>query len=605
MDQSLKTKILADAEREVGDVVKKVKVEMPRAEQNLDRARQELRGAKSPSDLAVRKEVLAIYTTNSEALRNATDSPYFSRCDITAEGGESKTLYFGKFSIPEFGIYSWISPASKIRFGDPGRFSYQIADHEEIHGVLRRNDQYLIAEGNIVFMATTTAETPRTLIYQKYFSNRKSAFMLPEIVERMERAQDDVIRAAYHGSFLISGPAGSGKTTLALHRVAYLLQSPEVADKFNAENILVLVQDDSTKKYFEELLPSLGIRGVAITTFASWALAQLDLATLGFVSRYGQSEAERDSYEFAKNAGLKTSAGSEFHKGKPFNSLGKAYASHFSPELQKLFEKQKKEKVLDRFDLTILLAAKIQKEGALTKKEKVYDEYVTGVARFKWMTVPVKYSLTLLDEVQNYLPEQIKIVKSCIASTTSAMTYVGDLAQQTSLFTLRDWNTIGESFERGRIVKLDKVYRSTRQILEYIRSAGFAVEIPDGVREGKAVEEITHDRMSEIIKNNTKVQIGILGLSPEDVAPYASLASEWVRVMTVNHAQGVEFEVVIFVGGPADLSGYPKAIIPEKQKILKDQVYVGLTRAMSELYVVKMNDKRSHALLSRQQDLTS
>lgn len=171
------------------------------------------------------------------------------------------------------------------------------------------------------------------------------------------------------------------------------------------------------------------------------------------------------------------------------------------------------------------------------------------------------------------------------------MTYVGDLAQQTSLFTLRDWTTIGEKFESGRIVRLDKVYRSTREILEYIRSAGYAVEIPDGVRAGKAVESIDDDQIEKIISDNPKVLIGVLGVSPEDIAPYASLESDRVRIMTINKSQGVEFDIVILIMRQTDTSGYPPEILSEKEKILRDQIYVGLTRAMNELYILKKYPK--------------
>ncbi|HNW09616.1 MAG TPA: hypothetical protein PKM52_03475, partial [bacterium] len=109
------------------------------------------------------------------------------------------------------------------------------------------------------------------MIYQEYFSTRKTSFILPEIVAQMEKAQDQVVRAEYGGKLAITGPAGSGKTTLALHRAAYLLQSPETVDKLDANQIIVFVQDDSTRDYFSHLLPELGINDVEITTMASWA----------------------------------------------------------------------------------------------------------------------------------------------------------------------------------------------------------------------------------------------------------------------------------------------------------------------------------------------
>ena len=375
MNQSQKDKLFAEAKERVYAATKDIAARIPIAKSDIERIKQELAGARSPEEKTVKRSLFKIYNEKLDGFQNGLDSPYFSRCDITQKDNKSKTLYFGKYSIPELNIYSWVSPASRIRFAPPGPFSYQSENGNETSGTLRRNDQYLTAGGNITFMATADLEYPRTLIYQEHFSNRKSAFILPEIVERMEQAQDTVIRAEHRGSFLISGPAGSGKTTLALHRVAYLLQSPEFANYFKAENILVLVQDDSTKQYFDELLPSLGIKDVAITTFASWARERLELPGFGFVNRYGTNEIQRDNYEFAKNKSLKKIDASDRIGRSPFGWLEKLYIPHFTPELKKLFERQRKEKVLDRFDLTALLMARIKKEGSLTKEEK----YMTNI----------------------------------------------------------------------------------------------------------------------------------------------------------------------------------------------------------------------------------
>lgn len=590
MNQTQKDKFLAEAESHAQEITRQAAEAIPRTEADVERATQELLSARLLDEKIVKRIYIDIANKKLEGLKNAADSPYFSRCDISREG-ETKSLYFGKFYIPEFDIYSWVAPAAKLRFEKPGSFAYVSEAGKEIQGMLARNDQYLIAKGHVTFMATATEETPRTLVYQEHFSNRKSSFVLPEIVERMEKAQDEVIRADYQGSFLISGPAGSGKTTLALHRIAYLLQAPETAAKFKAKDILVLVQDDSTKQYFDELLPSLGIKDVAITTFAAWAKTVLNLPDFTFGHGYGQTEAERDAYAFAKNQALK-SAAFPVSSRSPFVWLESFYSKHFIPEQIALFRKQKRDKALDRFDLTALLQARIQSDGALTQENKVYNENVFGIARSRWITSPIQYSLILIDEVQNYLPEQIHIIRSCISPKTQAMTYIGDLAQQTSLFTLKDWGMVGESFAEGRAIKLDKVYRSSRQILEYIRSVGFEIDIPEGVREGKAVEKRAGpvsewlSRAEEIIKENRDVLVGILGITPESIRPLLPLTAANVRVMTVAEAQGVEFDVVIFINQNIEIGpGYPEEIRGEKVKVVRDQLYVGLTRAMNALYV--------------------
>lgn len=183
-----------------------------------------------------------------EELKKLFGSPYFIRCDVVyKKTGERKTLYFAKHYFTEENIYSWVAPASVIRFEKPGPASYKLPDKTIEHVELLRKEQYMIVEGKVLFFAVEEGEKPRELIYQEHFS-RKTGFVLPEIVGVMEKAQDKVIRAHHSGPFVISGPAGSGKTTLALHRVAYLVQSPDTGEYYPGKSIIVFVQDTGTKE---------------------------------------------------------------------------------------------------------------------------------------------------------------------------------------------------------------------------------------------------------------------------------------------------------------------------------------------------------------------
>jgi len=229
-----------------------------------------------PGDAFAQYRILAHNQENIGNLKQLYPSPYFTRCEFEING-ENKIMYFAKFSFSDEKIYSWITPAATLRFENPGTASYTRPDGQIQSGILHSKDQCMIVDGRLIFLSTESTTNPRELIYQENFTRQKSGFILPEVVEQMEKAQDQIVRAPYRGPFLISGPAGSGKTTMALHRVAYLMQSPETAELFTPEAILVLVQDTSTKEYFSHLLPELGIRGVGIITFSEWALSILNL----------------------------------------------------------------------------------------------------------------------------------------------------------------------------------------------------------------------------------------------------------------------------------------------------------------------------------------
>jgi DNA helicase IV len=142
-------------------------------------------------------------------------------------------------------------------------------------------------------------------------------------------------------------------------------------------------------------------------------------------------------------------------------------------------------------------------------------------------------------------------------------------------------------------VRLEKVYRSTRPILEYIRSQGFTIDIPDGIREGEAVQEYAVSKsevqttVRRIVNEKDDVLIGVIALRQEDLEQFEDLTSERCKVMTAVEAQGLEFDVVIYIrDGVTVGEEYTEALKEEKQRITRDQLYVALTRAMNELHVI-------------------
>ena len=178
---------------------------------SVELSAEKLKRSSGGYDDATRDKILAHFAVREDQLHQLAPSPYFVRCDVLTENGEAKPYYFAKFPFMEQSIFSWMSPAARLRFSDIGQTSYQLQDGTVRTGELKRKDQFMIVSGKIVFMTSESDVYGRTLVYQEKLSQKKGGFMLPEIVERMERAQDDVIRALAQGSFLIAGPAGSGR----------------------------------------------------------------------------------------------------------------------------------------------------------------------------------------------------------------------------------------------------------------------------------------------------------------------------------------------------------------------------------------------------------
>jgi len=549
-----------------------------------------------PSEIQNAHNVQAQFTHKAENLEALYPSPYFIKCTLKFDDDTSNRIfYFAKQSLPEQNIYSWVTPAAGLRFENPGAFSYSVPNSETKTGILLSKESYLITNGEIVFMATESADQPRELIYQAYFSGRKTNFLLPEIVEQMEQAQDKVIRAHPFGSFLIAGPAGSGKTTLALHRVAYLVQSPDTAEQFNEQAAIVFVQDHKTRAYFAELLPQLGLHGVSIITFGDWVIAQLGLSGFVLAERFGGGEVERDIYEYAKLEALKNIP-KLVYSADVYGLLSRVYVHLPAPAAQ-IFKIQTSQKVLDRFDLTCLLHIFLATHRHLFTEETTYKQLRGGKVKRSKEKKPIYYGLMVLDEVQNFLPEQIRLLRKCLDGKNHSLVYVGDLAQQTKLGTLRQWEEVGEHLSLDQQVVLQKNYRLTKSILEYIKDLGFAVDIPEQLRAGEQVQEVVVDSASQEVEYVTALvakkqagTIGILAKNKELLAEYEALFAEkeGVFVLTFHEAQGVEFDSVCIVGINKSTFSVPNApaeLAIAVKKVNQDLLYVALTRAMNELHI--------------------
>lgn len=541
--------------------------------------------------------------TIREQLQRLEPSPYFVRCDLAVNDEPERPYYFAKFPASEHGIYSWTAPIAALRFEEPGNVSYRRPDQSTAHGTLARRDQYMITGGTMRFMTSESLDAPRELIYQEHFSLRKDGFMLPEIVAQMERAQDQVIRAPHAGPFVISGPAGSGKTTLALHRIAYLRQAPDTEPLYPAEDILVFVQDARTQAYFSQLLPELGINDIRITTFAEWALELLGLKNYFHRVRPGDGEQAQDEFERAKLKAMAEPVEHAYGSNKLPQFLKALYEPHMTTTQRALLEAELREHALDRHDLTALLTARARTDGRLTHDAEHYKFLPGGKVRTTVTREPVRYALVLVDEFQNYLPAQLQLLRGATADRYGSMIYVGDMAQQTQLGTLRHWAQIDEHVPDDRVITLSKVYRNTRQILSYVAGLGYRIDVPEGLGDGPAVVERDIVSVPEgiayvrALPREPKKTTGVLAKDIADLDRYIEAFADVPEIicLTIREAQGVEFDTVCLVGITADtFKPAGTAADDERVRVNRDMLYVALTRAISSLHILGSGDITRH-----------
>jgi len=590
MDQTAKKIYFEHAQEQLKRSIEVIRQTLQKTTDNVSKLKKSLHTF-NEDDKLVQSKLLEMNKEKLEELELMQDYPYFNKCEINDEN-----IYIGKFSLSEENIYSWISPIAKIRFEHPGTVSYILPDNREKQGTMTKKDQYMIVNGKIIYLSTETLDNPRELIYQDYFSNQKKSFVLPEIVAQMEKAQDAVIRASYKNALLISGPAGSGKTTLALHRVAYLLQSPDVADRFHPSKILILVQDTGTKEYFSQLLPELGIKNIAINTFADWSMSVLDLQNYNYQNHVDIVEEDRDYLEYYKLQSLLNFPEQKF-SSNVFALLEKIYQNLPNKYLE-IINYQKENKILDKIDLTILLQIFKKTHGNITIMQEYYQLKKRGASTKKVGRFPALYDLIIFDEFQNYLPEQIRLINSCLNLENNAVMYVGDMNQKTQLGTIADWSEIGENLKDERKVVLNKVYRNSKEILEYIENLGYKITIPEKTKSSTKVVEKNFESIEEEInfikeKLNPQVVTGILIRNSEHLKNYQEKLENTknVHILPMDEIQGLEFDTVFLAGiNKADIRSSEKIKIlelkQEKEKIDRDILYVALTRATNNLFIL-------------------
>ncbi len=203
-------------------------------------------------------------------------TPYFGRM-VLQEGARRQEVLLGKVGVVERGlaIVDWRdAPISQLYYTYEEDEEYE----EEIGGrtragilaVRRRVD---IREGVLVEVqgGGTTLRMRPDGTYAVPGGDRaeKDDHRLPDIVSLITREQFQVIARPNAGVVLLRGRAGSGKTTVALHRIAYLhFQEPR---RFRPERMLVVMFNKALQTYISRVLPELGVQGVMVETFHGWA----------------------------------------------------------------------------------------------------------------------------------------------------------------------------------------------------------------------------------------------------------------------------------------------------------------------------------------------
>lgn len=204
------------------------------------------------------------------------DTPYFGKV-VFREGNEEKEeIYIGKYGLVDEAHYEplvidWRAPIASLFYkGSVGPDSYK-APMGEIQVLIELRRQFLIREGQLRGVFDTETDVRDEILLEVLSSNASKK--LKDIIMTIQQEQDTIIREDKKGVVVVNGVAGSGKTTIALHRTAYLIYH----HRKNLENkVLILGPNNMFMDYISEVLPSLGESGVRQNTFKDLTLELLD-----------------------------------------------------------------------------------------------------------------------------------------------------------------------------------------------------------------------------------------------------------------------------------------------------------------------------------------
>ncbi len=615
------------------------------------------------NELAILEEGMDEQKLEEQRLKLQLNSPYFARIDFLTENNKVlQHIYIGIGSILDnktLYAVDWRAPVASMYYDyNLGAASYKI-DDIVYRGNIELKRQYKIENGKLISFFDTDL-TINDDILQEILSNNVSVKM-KQIVSSIQKEQNAIVRNDTNENMLVQGIAGSGKTSIALHRAAYLLYKHRKTIK--SEDITIISPNNIFSSYISEVLPQLGENNLVETTFAQIVKIELkksvesrenmldEIATtptqdklneISYKSSYeylddllrflkgpfvetfspqnlsyvvnetldGEKETIDFPAEQTKELFFKTFKGYDLYER--INKIAWQYAKYFTERRHYTKEQnrgliERFKKVLYRFlpirDVDKVFEIFMAREGYECKSTKSINYMDKGT----WLLIKhyiygidhehsAKY--LIIDEMQDFTPVDIYMFKKI---WTCPMIVVGDVFQCIEKNVTDEYLNITADFLGCKLLKLNKTYRSTKEIakfasdmvglkdIEFVNRSG---EEPKIIKTQNQIDEIkeiienqcqNHEHIAIICKCQKEahalqsqlksVMDCKLLVNPEDY-------DNRVLVTSCATAKGIEFDAVIIPN--CDTLNYKNAVD-------KNIIYVSSTRALHKLFFTCSN----------------
>lgn len=198
-------------------------------------------------------------------------SPYFGRIDFLENGDErAEKYYIGIANLIndnyDILVYDWRAPVSSMFYDyEIGEASYKCPEGI-VHGKVMLKRQYKISNGKIEYMFDSNLKIDDEILQE--ILSKSTDNKMKTIVTTIQREQNKIIRNEEYKNLIVQGPAGSGKTSIALHRVAYLLY--KYRESITPQNIIIFSPNQIFNDYISNVLPQLGEDNMLQTIFKEY-----------------------------------------------------------------------------------------------------------------------------------------------------------------------------------------------------------------------------------------------------------------------------------------------------------------------------------------------
>ena len=487
------------------------------------------------------------------------DSPFFGRVDFRYDGDEeAETFYIGIGNLSESAgslplVYDWRAPVSGLFYDyDKGPASYE-APSGIFEGEVTSKWQYKIRKGKMLYEFESDVKIDDEILGAELGSNGE--VQLKNIVRTIQKEQNEIIRNTKDRIMVIQGAAGSGKTSVALHRIAYLLYHDR--ENLKSSNVLILSPNGVFADYISHILPELGEENIREMSFDLFAYRELKDIVGDCEDRYDQIEhtvlnpkiqdicREKQSPEFvSKLDGFALRLEDELMNFRdveyrgctlsekeiidlfyfkfldvPLLSRMHSVAEYFIDQVETLRDRdlsdEEREEVMECFrsmyetrDCYVLYSRFLEKEGyrplphCQIEKRRLRYEDVYPVLYLKYTLYQCRnhhgIKHVVVDEMQDYSWIQYLLIHKMFPCR---MTILGDKAQTMEDETQDVLKFLPKIFGKDiRKIVMNRSYRNTMEVAQYANHLTGIEDMELFERHGEPVDERTFSSTEEALE---------------------------------------------------------------------------------------------------------